>query len=69
MEGLIQVFCEKVDLGEIFYQAVCRKTREETSLHIAPVYLTKDKGFNSDIYTMDIGKRIPQWIESNKNGL
>ena len=58
MEGLIQVFCGKVDIGEISYQAVCREIRKETGLHIAPVYLTKDKGFNCDIYTTDIGERI-----------
>ncbi len=59
MEGLIQVLCEKVDPGETFYQAVCREIREETGLHTAPVYLTIDKGFNYDLYTMDIGERIP----------
>ena len=68
MKGLIQVPCEKVDSGETSYQAVCRKTREEMGLHIAPVYLTIDKGFNCDLYTTDIGERIPQWIESSKNG-
>src|SRR6266498_297629 len=67
MEGLIQVPCEKVDLGETSYQAVYRETREEMGLHIAPVYLTKDKGFNYDIYTTDIGERISQWMESSKN--
>ncbi len=60
MEGLIQVSCEKVDLGETSYQAVCRETREETGLHTAPVYLTTDKRFNCDLYTTDIGERIPQ---------
>ncbi len=68
MEGLIQVPCGKVDLGEISYQAVCRETREETGLHIAPVYLTIDKSFNCDLYTMDIGERIPQQMEPSKNG-
>ncbi len=60
MEGLIQVSCEKVDLGETSYQAVCRETREETGLHIAPVYFTMDKGFNYDLYITDIRERIPQ---------
>ena len=69
MEGLIQVPCGKVNPGEMSYQAICREIREETSLHTASVYLTTDKGFNYNLYTMDIGKRIPQWIESNKNGL
>ncbi len=58
MEGLIQVPCEKVDSGEISYQAVCRETREETGLHTAPVYLTTDKSFNCDLYTTDVGERI-----------
>ena len=60
MEGLIQVSCEKVDPGETSYQAVCRETREEMGLHITPVYLTMDKSFNCDLYTTDIGERIPQ---------
>ena len=60
IEGLIQVPCEKVDSGEMSYQAVCKETREETGLHTAPVYLTTDKSFNYDIYTTDIGERIPQ---------
>ncbi len=60
MEGLIQVPCEKVDSGETSYQAVCRETREETGLHTASVYLITDKSFNCDLYTMDIGERIPQ---------
>src|SRR6266496_6384550 len=58
MKGLIQVPCGKVDLGETSYQAVCRETREETGLHTAPVYLTIDKSFNCDLYTIDIGERI-----------
>ena len=69
MEGLIQVPCRKVDPGETLYQAVCRKTRKEMGLHITLLYLTTDKGFNCDLYTIDIGERISQWIESNKNGL
>ncbi len=60
MEGLIQVPCGKVDLGETSYQAVCREIREEIDLHIASVYLTTDKSFNCNFYTMDIGERIPQ---------
>ncbi len=67
IEGLIQVPYEKVDPGEISYQAVCRETREETGLHIASVYLITDKSFNCDLYTTDIGERIPQWIEPSKN--
>ncbi len=67
IEGLIQVPCGKVDPGETSYQAVCRETREETGLHIAPVYLTIDKSFNCDLYTTDIGERIPQWMEPSKN--
>ena len=68
MEGLIQVPCGKVDPGETSYQAVCRETREETGLHTASVYLTTDKSFNCDLYTTDIGERIPQWMEPSKNG-
>src|SRR6266498_1722668 len=37
MKGLIQVPCEKVDLGEMSYQVVCRETREKTNLYIALV--------------------------------
>ena len=60
MKGLLQVSCRKVDSGETSYQAVCREIREKTGLHTAPVYLTTDKGFNCDIYTTNIGERIPQ---------
>ena len=67
MEGLIQVSCGKVDLGETSYQAVCRETREETGLHTASVYLTTDKSFNCDLYTMDIRERTSQWMEPSKN--
>ncbi len=69
MEGLIQVLYEKVDPGETSYQAVCQETREETGLHIALLYLIINKGFNYNLYTTDIGERIPQWMESNKNRL
>ena len=36
-------------------------------LYIVSVYLTIDKGFNCDLYIMDIGERVPQQIEPNKN--
>ncbi len=68
MKGLIQVPCGKVDPGETSYQTVCREIREETGLHTAPVYLTTDKSFNCDLYTTDIGERVPQWMEPSKNG-
>ncbi len=67
MEGLIQVSCEKVDPEKTFYQAVCRETKEETGLHMVPVYLITDKKFNCDLYTMNIEERIPQWMKPNKN--
>ena len=60
MKKLIQVPYEKVDLGEVSYQAVYRETREEMGLHTTSIYLITDKGFNYDIYTTDIGERIPQ---------
>jgi len=60
MEGLIQVSCGKIDLGEIFYQTVCREIREKMGLHIALVYFTINKGFNCDLYTINIGERISQ---------
>ncbi len=69
MEGLIQVPCGKVDPGETSYQAVCRETREEIGLHVAPVYLTTDKSFNCNLYTTDIGERTSQWMEPSKNRL
>ena len=69
MKRLIQVPCKKVNPRETSYQAVYRETREEMGLHIAPVYLTKDKGFNCDLYTTDIEERISQWMEPNKNRL
>src|SRR6266542_1648869 len=69
MKGLIQVPYGKIDPGEISYQAVYRETREETGLHIAPMYLITDKGFNCDLYTIDIRERISQWMELSKNGL
>ncbi len=69
MEGLIQVSCKKVNLEETSYQAVYRETREETGLHTIPVYLIKDKGFNCDVYTIDIGEKIPQWMKPSKNEL
>ncbi len=59
MEGLIQVPYEKVNPGETSYQAVCQETKKEMELHIIPVYLTTDKSFNCDLYTTDIGERIP----------
>ena len=68
MEGLIQVPCGKVNPGEMSYQAICREIREETSLHTVPVYLTTDKSFNCDLYITDIGERIPQQMETDKNG-
>ena len=52
IEGLIQVSCEKVDPGEISYQAVCRKTREEMGLYTMPVYFITDKSFNCNLYTV-----------------
>ncbi len=58
MEGLIQVPYEKVDSGETSYQAVYKETKEETGLHMEPVYLTMDKGFNYDLYTTDRRKDI-----------
>jgi len=67
MKGLIQVPCEKVDPGQTSYQAVGRETREEIGLHIVSVYLITDKSFNCDLYTIEIGKRIPQWMEPSKN--
>ena len=70
MKELIQVLCKKVDKGEISYQAVYRKTREEIGLHIALKYLTKDDRFNCNIYTIDItGWELLQWIELEKNKL
>ena|SRR6266540_6722775 len=54
IEGLIQVSCEKMEKKETSYQAVYRETREETELHTALKYLTKDNRFNCDIYTTDI---------------
>ncbi len=59
MKGLIQVPCGKVDSGETSYQATCRETREEMGLYIALVYLITDKYFNCDLYTTDIGEKIP----------
>ncbi len=58
MEGLIQVSYGKVNSGETSYQAVCKKTREETGLYTAPIYLTIDKSFNCDFYTTNIGERV-----------
>jgi len=57
MKGLIQILCEKVEKGETSYQAVCRKIREETELHIVLKYLIKDNKFNCDIYTIDITRQ------------
>ncbi len=69
MKGLIQVSCEKVDPRKTSYQAVCREIRKEIGLHIAPVYLIKDKSFNCNLYTTDIREKIPQQIKSSKNRL
>ncbi len=69
IEGFIQVSCEKIDTGETLYQAICRKTREETDLHTVPVYLITDKSFNCDLYITDIGERVSQQMEFNKNRL
>ncbi len=38
-------------------------------LYIALVYFITDRGFNYDLYITDIGKRVFQWMESNKNRL
>ncbi len=59
IKGLIQVPYDKIDSGETFYQAVCRKIREKMGLYTALIYLITDKGFNCDLYTTNIGKRIP----------
>jgi len=69
MEGLIQVPCGKVDLGETSYQAVIRETVEETGLTSVLKYLCKDDRFNCDLYTTDIGDRKLEWTESEKMGL
>ena len=60
MERLIQVLCEKVDPGEILYQAVCRETSEKIGLHTVPVYFIINKSFNCNLYTTDIEERISQ---------
>ncbi len=60
IERLIQVSYEKVDSRETSYQIVCREIRKETSLHTTLVYFITDKGFNYDLYTIDIGERISQ---------
>src|SRR6266542_5071025 len=57
MEGLIQVSCGKVDLGETSYQAVIRETVEETGLTSALKYLCKDDRFTCDLYTTNIEDR------------
>ncbi len=66
MEGLIQVPCGKVDLEETSYQAVIKKTIEETELTSASKYLYKDDRFNCDLYITDIRDRKPEWTESEK---
>src|SRR6266540_4355732 len=58
IEGLIQVPCKKVNPRKTSYQAVYRETREEMGFHTILVYLITDKGFNYDLYTIDIGERI-----------
>ncbi len=68
MEGLIQVPCGKVDLGETSYQAIIRETVEETGLTSALKYLCKDDKFNYDLYIIDIGERKPEWTESEEMG-
>jgi len=60
MKGLIQISCEKVDPKETSYQAVCKETREEIGLYMTLIYLITDKGFNCNLYTTDIEKRIFQ---------
>ncbi len=62
------LYNDKGVYGSERYKDPCRETKKETGLHIASVYLIINKGFNCDIYTMDIRKRIPQWMESSKNG-
>jgi len=54
IERLIQIFCKKVNKGEMLYQAVYREIRKETGLYIASKYLTKDNRFNCNMYTIDI---------------
>ena len=60
MERLIQVPCEKVDLRKTSYQVICKETRKEIRFCIVPVYLTMDKGFNYNLFTTNIKKRISQ---------
>jgi len=60
MEGFIQVSYRKVNSEEISYQAIYRETRKETEFHMTPIYLIIDKGFNYDLYIMNIEERIPQ---------
>ncbi len=68
IEGLIQVPCEKVDPGETLYQAVIRKTIEETGLTLAPKYLCKNDRFNCDLYITNIGDRKSEQTEPDKMG-
>jgi len=56
-----------VDLEEIFYQAICRETREEIELYIMSIYFIIDKKFNYDLYIIDIGERISLWLKLIKN--
>jgi len=69
MKRLIQVPYGKVNSRKTSYQAICKETKKEIGLYTIPVYLITDKDFNCDLYTIDIGERILQWMESNKNGL
>ena len=63
IEELIQVPCEKVEKEETSYQAVCKETREETELHTALKYFTKDDRFNCDLYTTNITTTVDRTRE------
>ena len=64
-----QIFCGKVEKGEIFLEAIQREIQEETNLRIlikAFQYIGNDPKFNCDMYMVKLYEdEIPELTESH----
>ncbi len=69
IKGFIQIFCKKINLEKMSYQAVYRKIKEKMGLYTALIYFTINKSFNCNLYITNIRKRILQQLKLSKNEL